>query len=282
MKAILTCLLMLSATLLYAHPGVGIVMDSKGNVYYTDLSKVWKIDTKGEKSVVIQGVHTHELYMDQQDNLFGEHLWYNGEQLDTWGHFVWKYSAEGKFEKIIPDTEGFRTEYSFVRDHHGNMYRADREAKCQHIIRSGTNKGQVIVGDQCMNNIRWFTASPSGTIYLVDLYDVKKINGLGHVETLATQLQERSLFQFFVNDPHQLMGITADKQENVYVAVYGGRKVKKITPGGKVFSVAETGINWSPTGVLSAPNGDLWILECSTTNAVRVECITTNGKRIVY
>ncbi len=282
MKSVFILLFLLDAAMHYAHPGVGIVMDSKGNVYYTDLSRVWKIDTRGKKSVVVQGVHTHELYMDQQDNLFGEHLWYNGEQVDTWGHFIWKYSAEGKIEKIIPDMEGFRSEYSFVRDHHGNMYWANREEKCQHVIRSDKNNEQVKLGDQCLNDIRWMTSSPSGTIYLVDLYDVKKVDGRGHVETLATQLQEQSLFQFFVNDPHQLMGITTDKQENVYVAVYEGRKVKKITPGGKVFSVAETGINWSPTGVLSAPNGDLWILECSPTNAVRVECITSSGRRIIY
>ncbi len=54
-----------------AHPGVGIVKDSKGNIYYTDLKQVWKI-TKGNKTVVVPDVHTHELYVDQNDNLYGE------------------------------------------------------------------------------------------------------------------------------------------------------------------------------------------------------------------
>jgi hypothetical protein len=282
MKALVAIAFALAFFICYSHPGVGIVMDSQGNVFYTDLKHVWKIDVQGRKSVAVRNVHTHELYMDQDDNLFGEHLWYNGEKLDTWGHYVWRYSAAGKFEKIIPDKEGFLTDYSFVRDHYGNMFWADRTHDCQKLARTNPDGTLSLMGDQCFKNIRWMTASPQGNVYLIDLYDLKNVDRQGHVKTLAVQLQERKLTQFFVNDPHQLMGLTTDKNENVFVAVYGGRKVKKITPGGQVFTVAETGLNWSPTGVLSAPNGDLWILECSPTNAVRVERITHDGQRIVY
>lgn len=282
MKWIAILVLIMNAMVAHAHPGVGIVMDSKGNVFYTDLQQVWKIDGQGRKSVAVRNVHTHELYMDESDNLYGEHLWYNGERLDTWGHYVWKFSADGRFEKIIPDTEGFLTNYSFVRDHQGNMYWAHRDGACQKLARKDIDGRISIQDDQCLKDIRWVTSTPTGSVYLVDLYDLKKIDQHGHVETLATQLQERSFTQFFVNDPHQLMGLTTDKNENVYVAVYGARKVKKITPGGKVFTVAETGMTWSPTGVLSAPNGDLWILESSPTNSVRVERITKDGRRIIY
>ena len=104
----------------------------------------------------------------------------------------------------------------------------------------------------------------------------------GEVETLATNLNERKLTQFMVNDPHLLMGVWTDKNENAYVAIYGGRMVKKISPDKKVSVVAETSIGWSPTGGLVAPNGDYWLLECSPVNTVRVEKITKDGKRIIY
>ena len=257
-------------------------MDTKGNVFYTDLKQVWKIDTRGIKSVVVQNVHTHELYVDEHDNLFGEHLWYNGEAVNTWGHYVWKYSANGSFEKVIPDKEGFLTDYSFVRDHHGNMYWAHREEDCQQVVKHDQNGIATKMGNPCLNNIRWMTATPDGNVFLVDLYDVKKIDRFGRVHTLASQLQERSITQAFVNDPHQLMGLTTDRNENVYVAVYGARKVKKISPDGKVATIVQTNLRWSPTGVLSAPNGDLWILESSPANEVRVEQITADGRRIIY
>jgi hypothetical protein len=64
-----------------AHPGIGIVMDSRGNVFYTDLSHVWKIAPRGAKSIAVRGVHTHELYIDREDNLYGEHLMLPGRDV---------------------------------------------------------------------------------------------------------------------------------------------------------------------------------------------------------
>ncbi|MEK6565879.1 MAG: hypothetical protein AABZ41_04135, partial [Bacteroidota bacterium] len=61
-------------------------MDSQGNVYYTDLKHVWKLTPDGTKSIAIRNVHTHELYIDPQDNLYGEHLWYEGDATKKWGH----------------------------------------------------------------------------------------------------------------------------------------------------------------------------------------------------
>ena len=66
-----------------AHPGIGIVKDRQGNIYYTDLEQVWKLDKSGNKKIVVHNVHTNELYMDGEDNLYGEHSWYNGERLNT-------------------------------------------------------------------------------------------------------------------------------------------------------------------------------------------------------
>ena len=89
-----------------AHPGVGIVEDSKGNIFFTDLKQVWRIAKGGTKKVVVTNVHTHELYIDEKDNLFGEHLWYNGEQKNTWGYYVWRLSPDGKVICIEECQEG--------------------------------------------------------------------------------------------------------------------------------------------------------------------------------
>ena len=72
MKRLLFCLLPILA---YAHPGIGIVKNSKGIIYYSDLQQVWKIEN-GLKTIAVPGVHSHELYMDSADNLYGEHVIY--------------------------------------------------------------------------------------------------------------------------------------------------------------------------------------------------------------
>lgn len=112
-----------------AHPGVGIVMDSKGNVYYTDLKQVWRIAPDGKRSIAVRDVHTHELYIDRQDNLYGEHLWYEGDATKKWGHRVWRLSPDGTLTDIIPARRGFLDDYDdfhFVHDQNGTMYWAVR------------------------------------------------------------------------------------------------------------------------------------------------------------
>lgn len=271
--------LTLLVTQAIAHPGVGIVKDSKGNVFYTDLTHVWKIDTQGKKSIAVKNVHTHELFMDESDNLFGEHLWYNGETANTWGYYVWKLSATGSLHKVIPSTTGFREDYSFVRDHMGRMYHADRANTCQHLERINPDKSVTKLGDNCLTNIRWMTAASNGSIYLIDGPDLKKVDPAGHVSTLAMELPEAKLSQFFVNKDHYLGGLAVDAAQNIYVADFSGRNVKKISKDGKVTVVAETGIPWSPSGLLVEANGDLWILEYSITNEARVEKIHKGEER---
>jgi hypothetical protein len=123
-----------------AHPGVGIVMDSRGNVFYTDLSHVWKIAPGGAKSIAVRDVHTHELYIDREGNLYGEHLWYEGDRTKKWGHRVWKLAVDGRLSDVIPAREGFLQNYSFVRDGRGNMYWAERGA--QTVLRKRTPAGR--------------------------------------------------------------------------------------------------------------------------------------------
>ena len=282
LRVSITLLLILTASAAFGHPSVSIVMDSKGNVFYSDLKQVWKIDTGGKKTVVVSGVHTHELFLDEGDNLYGEHFWYNGEAAKTWGHYVWKLSPDGKLEKIIPPTEGFPNDYSFVRDKKGSMYLADRENKCQKVIRINKDGTKIKLGDQCMENIRWMVCNPEGIVYLIDVVDLKKVDQEGVVTVIAEKLADKKFTQPFVDLNHYLSGVSLDKAGNIYVADYSGRQVKKIAQSKQVSVIAETRIPWSPTGSLLASNGDFWVLENSMTNEVRVERITKDGKRIIY
>src|SRR5262245_61408252 len=86
---------LLAVSAAHAHPGVGIVQDSRGNIFYTDLKQVWKLAPDGKKSVAVPNIHTHELCLDDEDNLSGEHLWYEGDATKKWGHRVWRMTKDG-------------------------------------------------------------------------------------------------------------------------------------------------------------------------------------------
>ncbi|NJM25881.1 MAG: hypothetical protein HC859_10760, partial [Bacteroidia bacterium] len=233
-----------------AHPGVGIVEDSKGNIYYTDLSQVWKIDTEGRKSVAVPSVHTHELYIDAHDNLFGEHLWYEGGAAGKWGHYVWCLRGNGTFEKIIPATEGFLSDYSFVRDHTGTMFWADRSNGCQHVMAKAVSGNVSKHSDQCMTDIRWMATDKAGNVLVVDRIDLKRVDKRGGVSTLATNLPDWRQAGKAEPNSHAVMGVWTDDKGNIYTAIMERRMVKKVAPDGTISVVARTAVAWLPSGGL--------------------------------
>ncbi|MBX2901412.1 MAG: hypothetical protein KF775_17295 [Cyclobacteriaceae bacterium] len=281
MKTLLLILLLGLALCVGAHPGVGIVMDSKGNVFYTDTERVWQIDITGRKSIVVPNVHTHELFLDTNNNLFGEHLWYESST-NQWAHYVWRYSTDGKFEKITPNTEGFLKDYSFVRDHFGNMYSANRDAECQQVVQLDLHRRKKLVSDHCFENIRWMYVTKSDELLLTDFQDLIKIDQRGNVKKVARQIANKQWTKSTVENQNAIFGIWDDAAGNIYTAVASNRVVKKFDQTGKEEIVFRTPAPWMPTGGLVSSTGELWILECSDTNAVRVEKVTTDARRIVY
>lgn len=157
MRRTVVLLLVFAAAPLVAHPSVSVVFDSKGNLYYSDLKQVWRLAPDGKLTIAVPGVHTHELAIDAQDNLYGEHLWYEGEKTDKWGHYVWRRSPDGRVTKVIPPREGFLRDYSFVRDAAGNMYWASSGS-----IRRRTPNGAITTIARGLNKVRWMTVSARG------------------------------------------------------------------------------------------------------------------------
>jgi hypothetical protein len=266
----LALILLFMAATAAAHPPVSVVVDGQGNAYYSDLKQVWKVAPDGTKNVVVSGVHTHELYLDPRGNLYGEHLWYEGERTDKWGHYVWRRSPDGKVVKVIPNTEGFLTNYSFVRDAGGNMYLAVRDKKrVERLAPNGTRA--VVVSN--LDNIRWMMATPDGALYVVNNTDLVRVTTAGAAKGLAKKVAETSIFRMQFGPNHAVMGLWTDRAGNVYAAAASEGKVKKIAPDGKVSVVLKSKGGWTPTGGAFAPNGDLLLLEWSMTNAARLRRI---------
>lgn len=284
---ILVILVVLPALPAVGHPGIGVVVDSRGNVYYTDLKQVWRVDARGAKTIAVPNVHTHELYLDAHDNLYGEHLWYSGPQDGSgkWFYRVWKREPDGKIVEIVPATEGFRRDYSFVRDAAGDMYvarfegdRATRVHKVDaggqaQLLAGGAPGGRDGRGAQAgFADIRWMAYGADGNLYVTDDHDVRRVTPDGTVTALARKVGEHSATAMNVSSRHDLMGLCADAQGNVYVANYGARKVKKIGRDGKITDFTRSTFPWSATGVALAGN-KVYVLEYADPFAVRVRAI---------
>ena len=284
MRSLITaCLFILVSSTVYAHPGIGIVRDSKGNIFYTDLSHVWKISPKGDLSIAVKDIHTHELYIDDQDNLYGEHEWYNGERLDTWGNYVWRLSYDGCFEIVIPEVEGFLENNTLVRDSHGGSYWVDHTKDHDILNYTSIDNVNTQFSLHKFNDIRWMHYSHiTEALYLVDGLELKKIDNQGRYELISDDLKEDSKAFGGVKDRHYIFGVWANSAKEVFVAVYGAAKVKKIDTDGKIMTLYESEDSWSPCGGLVSPNGTHWILEFSRRNKTRVVRLDEDGNYTIY
>ncbi|MDX2047499.1 MAG: hypothetical protein SFU87_11980 [Chitinophagaceae bacterium] len=252
-----------------AHPGIGIVKDSKGNIYYTDLKYVWKITPDGNKTIVVSNVHTHELYMDTADNLYGEHLWYNGEKTDTWGHYVWCLKNDGSLVKVKEPAEGFLEDYSFARDDAGNMYWVQR-GPVSKFKKKSPDGNITVLAEGKFGFIGWLYCIRNGIIYFTENNTLKKLSPDGSITLLADNLKSKRTDFSVMRRNYDTYGIWTDAENNVYVAMIDAKKVNRITPGGKVETIFHSTSIWTVCSGVFDNDGNLWVLENSATNEVRV------------
>jgi sugar lactone lactonase YvrE len=260
------------------HPGIGIVQDSRGTVYFTDLKQVWKIAPDGKMSVAVPNVHTHELCLDAQDNLYGEHL---SADADKWSNRVWRMKPNGALTNVIPLREGLNLlDYSFVRDRSGSMYWADPS---QPTIKKRLPHG--IVTNYAAADFRMvqrMTATPEGILFLMDGANLRRVFTNGQVTTLRTNLSELNPAPANVSERNYHMGLWTDRNNNVYVAVAMEHLVMRVQPDGQTSVAARSSEGWSPSGGMFDRQTNLWLLEYDSSNAVRARQIRKDGSDRIF
>ncbi len=284
----------------WPHPGWGIVMDRHGQVFFTDLKQIWRIDAQGQLTRYVAHKHTHQLFLDEHDNLWGEHITYDAAR-DRWWVSIWKAAPDGILTDFIPPSTAPPPGFSFIRDPSGNMYswNGDNHERQQSQILRKTPEGNLTVlagstwghadgkgSEAKLTSVGGMTWAPYGFLYVSDGPSVRRVAPNGTVTTLASGLVAH-IPSF---DPaggglfNRLMGLAADPQGNVYVANYGNRRVLKITPAGQVATLARTGWFWSPSGVTVAGH-NVYVLEYTVLpipglDRARVRKISPDGHAI--
>jgi len=258
---------------LKAHPGPGIVKDSKGNIYYTDLVHVWKISPDGHKTIAVSRVHTHKLYIDQNDIIYGENMWYNGERVNTWGCYEWRLHPSGKLDTIFGPAPAFQNEYTLDRDASGNQYYVQHQP-VKKFFRINTDGSLTKLGEGRYNSLVFTLVTPDGNWYFTSENNLYRLDTLGQFTTLAKNIGSATLSHSGnFKDPY-LVGLWADRQQNIYVADFSGQKVKRVNPQGKVDIIAHSTSPWSPVGGLIDDQDNFWLLENDVVNRVQVRKIT--------
>ena len=281
---IIVATILLPATV-WSHPGIGIVKDSKGNIFYTDLQQIWKIG-HGNKTIVVPHVHTHELYIDAQDNLYGEHQ-FNNAAGDSFYHYLWKLQPNGTLDKVQPTQLAFQQiDFSLARDKAGNAYYIKHFIKHPdeaHIYKKDTSGKETIFARGNFKGVHWLHPQADGSILFVQTNNVYKAMPGGNIITIAKRIGNAKPSFSFSGNSIMVWGAWQDDAANTYVAVFSDQAVKKIAKDGNVSTYYQSKGNWAPIHGVFYNSGKLWVLESSDKNeirAVQADATPTPGNKL--
>jgi hypothetical protein len=262
----------------YAHPGVGIVKDSKGNIYYTDLKQVWKI-TNGKRAVVVPDVHTHELYIDVNDNLFGEGGYYD-DQADKFYHYLWVYRPNGQIDTVIGMKEQYiQQDFSLAKDKKGNEYYLKRflipHTDTNRIYRKTPDGQETIYATGNFKDVNWLHPQDDGNLLYVLNNAIYSVDTSGNIKLVKEPIGNTKPSFKFSGNSITIWGIWQDNTKNIYAAVFSDQAVKKIDVNGNITEVFKSKGNWTPLSGVFDNDNRLWVLEGSDNNDVRVTVAET-------
>jgi len=286
-----------------AHPASGIVVDTRGNVYFSDLESVWKVDTSGKLTVFrpgIRGRHVHELAIDDENNIFGADISYESQK---WVSAVWKMTPNGDLTYLLKPTADPPRGMNLWHDRQGNMYWVDQNnhVKSRTLLLRRTPEGTVttLAGSSWghadgkgtaarFGSIGGMTIAADGNIYLTDGDALRRVTMDGTVTTLARDLTTRTSEDsptLFGGNHGSLAGLSVGPDGTIFVADSGNRRMLKVREG-KTQVVLRSEPPFFPTGAAVTPTGDVYILEVGLTlpnisSGPRVRKLKTDGKTIV-
>lgn len=244
---------------LLAHPGSGIVVDRRGNVYFVDTgSGIWKIDRKGALTR-LSGPAYHWMAIDSDARLKNVTLPYFA-------------SGDATVTRVGTDPSLLLSSdfpVSVGRD--GVLYypwlSAGKSVQLHKLAPSGaTAVFKTLPANSEDGPLRWLNGlatGPDGSLYYTEKRAVRRITPQGNLITIAENVTlpgcetipgvEADLGPYF-------RGLDVDTLGTVYVAASGCGAVVKFTADGGMSIILRSSSPWSPTGV-AVFGGDLYVLE---------------------
>lgn len=314
LKAALICALTTSAG--YAHPGPGIAIDAKDQVYFVDFTRdrILKIDTGGKLTVFADGAKAglftvpHHLFIDASGNLF--------TASDRNGQVV-RIAPDGQMTQLYPPTNWYGVNFlgsggdPFAIDSSGNIFGLNRrQAQFLQIIRVAPKGrmdalagGAIGLQDGVGAAARFgepiamtFACSKDGDLFVSDATAIRRVKPDGTVATFAGspesgQRDGQGAAARFTN----LAGISFDPNGNLWAAEPGVAKIRKISPDGTVttlpFSDAPPASDsvrsarpkpahfspLRPVGVAVGQSGRVYVLDYPLADDPRVSRIEPDG-----
>lgn len=268
-----------------AHPGSGIAVDRKGQVYFLDTgSGLWKIDTGGKVTHVSE-TKFHWLAVDE-NNVFG-----SGRLPSSSGTgWDWQIVKVGTDPTIL-----LASDWPIALGPDGSLYYqsgAPGNLRLMRSLPSGTtavfaNLPATISG-RPLPHLSGLCAGPGGSLYYTEENAIRRITARGVIGTVVTVRAPAGAPSIPGTPKHPyLRELAVDAHGTMYVADTGDGRVLKITFRGKITTLVQTQSPWSPTGV-ALSGSEVYVLEYLHTArdvrsdwSPRVRKVASNGESTI-
>lgn len=250
---LMLCLLV--GTSAVAHPGSGIVVSKKGEIFFTDTGRgVWKIDTLG-KLTYVPASQYHWMAIDESG--------YFAKSQKNFGNWFERIKPQGSKPQLI-----LCSDFPITVNRDGNLYYADTRTGSPRLVRrTPEGKESVIAADVMFQGVSGIAAGPDGSLYVTDASHpnanaIRRITTDGNISMIATDFVIVDSVKNPPPDtpPGLCRGLDVDSAGVVYVAATGCRRVVKIAPRAGAKVILESPEPWSPTGV-TVFRGEVYVLE---------------------
>lgn len=257
----LTALVMVAvfSTSIMAHPGSGIVVSRRGEVYFLDTgSGVWKIDLHG-KLTRLPGPRFHWMTIDPDDCFGTVHL-PTGARGDI--------TRVGKTPTLL-----VASDFPIAIGANGNLYYPSYASGLGLQLMELTPSDRTTVltnlaaaGGGDLRHLNGLAAGLDGALYYTEDSAIRRISAGGEVSTVVANLTLPTCVSIPGTTRPTLRGLAADSHGTIYVAASGCGSVLKVNARGQVTILHQLQSPWTPTAVALFEK-DVYVLEYLQTAA---------------
>jgi len=267
-----------------AHPGSGIVVDRRGEVYFLDTgSGVWKIDLSG-KLTHLPGPRFHWMTLDADDCFSTAHL---------------PTGAGGDITRVGTNpTLLVASDYPVAIGASGLLYypsyRSGSGLQLMELTPANQTRMLTTLSAAGSGDLKWLNglaAGADGSLYYAEDDAIRRISARGEVSTVVAKPKISTCVSIAGTTRPMLRGLAADSNGTIYVAASGCGSVLKVNASGQVTTVHQLQSPWTPTAVALFKD-NIYVLEYLQTAASmqpedrsawlpRVRKITANGRSTI-
>jgi hypothetical protein len=249
-----------------AHPGSGIVVNAKGEVFFM-CNGVCKIDAQGKLTHVLKGQGGHWMCLDPEERFSST----------VYPRLFKRITPSGVKPALLFASGGA----PLVVSRDGNLYYGsgypegdDRAPGFHTLTRLSLDGKRTLFAPQLKKRlaelnegVTGLATGPDGTLFVACPNAILKVKLDGKVTTFLHPVVVKDRDDDFAKSSRSrafhspyLRGLTVTSDGTIYAAVTGCRCVIKITPKGKVETVLKAEKPWTPTGV-AAHGKNIFVLE---------------------